>query len=194
MDLPGFGKSELRYPYDIDDYVLELKKFISDNNIERPILIGHSFGCRVIIKYCVSYPVKKIVLIDAAGIVRRGVQYYLKVYSYKLIRNLLTLLGKKDMVAKLRKKVGSNDYNKANEMMKEVLKRIHVDLRDYIMQIKVETLLIWGENDKTTPLKDGKIMNKLIENSGLVIIPNAQHFPFIENENLCLKVLESYLL
>ncbi|XMB67420.1 alpha/beta hydrolase [Mycoplasmatota bacterium zrk1] len=194
LDLPGFGESRINYPYDLDDYVLELRHFINTNKIENPILIGHSHGARIVIKYSAIYEVEKIVLIDAAGIVRRGPIYYYKVYSYKLLRTLLNLLGKKKMIEKLRKKRSSSDYNNASVMLREVLKRVYIDIRGYLKLIKAETLIIWGESDTITPIKDAKIMNKFIEHSGLVIIPNAGHFSFLDSPVMFMKILESYLL
>ncbi|XMB86937.1 alpha/beta hydrolase [Mycoplasmatota bacterium WC44] len=194
LDLPGFGDSKIKYPYDLNDFVLELRKFVNDNGIEKPILIGHSFGGRIIIKYSVNYDVDRIVLIDSAGVVRQNIIYYYKVCSYKLVRTILRTFGHKNLIEKYRERKSSNDYNNSSLIMKEVLKKIYVDLRSSIKSISVDTLLIWGEKDTITPLKDGKLMNKLIEHSGLVIIPNAGHFPFLDNKNLFLKVLESYLL
>jgi len=194
LDLPGFGKSLINYPYDLNDYVLELKTFINSNKIESPILIGHSFGCRVIIKYASKHHVGKLLLIDAAGIVKRSPLYYYKVYSYKSIRFILNILGQKKLIERLRMKRSSNDYNDSSIIMKEVLKRIYIDIRGSLKEINAETLIIWGEKDDITPLRDAKLMNKFIDQSGLVIIPNAGHFPFLDTPNLFMKIIESYLL
>ena len=54
--------------------------------IEKVILIGHSFGGKVSIWLGNLYPeiVDKIVLIDSAGLIpRRGLKYYIKVYCFK---------------------------------------------------------------------------------------------------------------
>ena len=51
LDFPGFGESlEPKCAWTIDDYSNMLEKFINKLGIKKPIIIGHSFGGRVIIK------------------------------------------------------------------------------------------------------------------------------------------------
>ena len=72
-DFPGFGGSEEPpVPWDVDGYVDFTLKFAAALGIERAVLMGHSFGGRVIIKL-MNRPgppleVPKIILMDAAGI------------------------------------------------------------------------------------------------------------------------------
>lgn len=72
-DFPGFGGSEEPpAPWDVDGYVDFTLKFAAALGIGRAVLMGHSFGGRVIIKL-MNRPgppleVPKIILMDAAGI------------------------------------------------------------------------------------------------------------------------------
>ena len=51
------------------------------DKIENPIIVAHSFGCRVAIRYAYKYPVLKMVLTGAAGIRdKRTLKYYFKTY------------------------------------------------------------------------------------------------------------------
>lgn len=60
--------------------------------------------------------------------------------------------------------------------MKEIMKNVLAeDLMPVLKKIKTPTLLVWGADDKTTPLADGKIMNSKIANSELKIIGDANH-------------------
>ena len=80
IDLPGFGKSiDLDKEYTLDDYVLFLKKFIETLKIDNPILIGHSFGGRIAIKFSSLYKVNKLILVDSAGIRHRSMSLYKKI-------------------------------------------------------------------------------------------------------------------
>ena len=77
---------------------------------------------------------------------------------------------------------GSSDYVNAKVMQKKMLiAAVNYDQRRVFKGIKCETLLIWGSYDQSTPLKDGKLINRLIKNSSLVIVPNSGHFPFVDN-------------
>ena len=63
IDFPGFGESsEPVTPWGVEDYAVCLRAFVEAMNIENPILIGHSFGCRVAIHYAAKHPVKKMLL------------------------------------------------------------------------------------------------------------------------------------
>ena len=65
--------------------------------------------------------------------------------------------------------------------MKESFKLIISEtLDDKLIDIKNPTLLIFGENDKETPLYMAKKMEQGIKNSSLTVIPNAGHFCFME--------------
>ena len=90
LDLPGFGSSdEPKEVYGSKEYAEIVKKFIDYMEMERVILIGHSFGGKISIWLGSLYPeiVDKIVLIDSAGLIpKRGLKYYIKVYSFKLLK------------------------------------------------------------------------------------------------------------
>ncbi len=228
-DLPGFGKSEEpKENWKLDDYVefvdefIEktsrksgfelvkdlLKKFDSAKTARveekiKLILIGHSFGGRIAIKYAAKYPEKidKLILTGAAGIKH-------KLTLKQKLLFILTKIGKAifslpiisflqnpiynifSKIARSRKK----DYYNASLRMKEVMKNVLVeDLMDYFDKIKTPTLLVWGREDKTTPLADGELMNEKIKDSELKIIDDANHsLPYQKPEEF-VKVIEEFI-
>ena len=70
---------------------------------------------------------------------------------------------------------------------------VNEDLTKYLINIKTETLIIWGENDESTPIKDAYKMNKLIRSSGLVVIKGASHFCYLEYPGYIKVILDKYL-
>ena len=86
IDLPGFGKSdEPDKPYNLDDYVDLLYQFIIDLDIYNPILLGHSFGGRIAIKFASLYNVSKLILVDSAGLKQKNfIKTKTKILLYKL--------------------------------------------------------------------------------------------------------------
>lgn len=188
IDLPGFGKSsEPPTPWTVEDYTRMLEMFVVQLGIRRPIILGHSFGGRIGILYASRNDVAGLVLVDAAGVKpRRGLSYYFKVYSFKLYKSLQRLLKGREkaeeLIAAKRQKHGSEDYRNASPLMKKVLvKAVNTDLCSVMPSINAPTLLIWGENDTATPMRDARKMNRLIPNSHLVSFPGAGHFSFIDN-------------
>ena len=62
FDFPGFGKSdEPNRAFSVDDYTEWFAHFLKELGVENPILIGHSFGCRVAVRYAYKYPVRRMV-------------------------------------------------------------------------------------------------------------------------------------
>ena len=71
IDFPGFGLSDKPdKSYHVEDYSKIVLEFINKMNLKDVILIGHSFGGRVIIKLVgkLGFCPKKIILVDSAGI------------------------------------------------------------------------------------------------------------------------------
>lgn len=185
IDLPGFGKSsEPPWVFDLGDYTKMLKAFIDEKDIKDPILLGHSFGGRIAINYAAIHGCNKLILVDSAGVSKRGLKVRFKILIYKL--------GK--IFRKGVKQVGSQDYQASSQMMKMVMSKIvPVNQKKQLRRISAETLLIWGGLDHTTPVRDGILMNRLIKNSGLVVFENSGHFPYLEEKKRFQLVLESFL-
>ena len=69
VDLPGHGKSdEPKTVWGVEDYTSLIEKLIDRLELKDVTLIGHSFGGRVAIWLGSRNEVKKIVLVDAAGV------------------------------------------------------------------------------------------------------------------------------
>lgn len=201
VDVVGFGKSDLpEHPLCSNDFGDFLRDFIEKLKIENPILIGHSNGGRMIINAVgrgIVSP-RKVVLIDSAGIKpKRSLGYYLKVAFYKTGKFLLNLLpntkGIKKFKEKLRNSVGSSDYRASSNVLKETMKLIlNEDQSDLLPKITVPTLLFWGSLDTATPISDGRKMEKLIPDAGLIEYAGATHFSYLENINNVNAVLNEF--
>lgn len=194
IDLPGFGESMTpNNEYTLDDYVEFLHAFVLKNKIQDPILIGHSFGGRIAIRYTNRYIVKKIVLISSAGIKRFHLKTSLKIYMYKLKKKFYILTNNIEKLEKLISSSGSADYRCLNDTMKKtMINIINTNQIKELKTIEIPTLLLWGKKDLETPYKDALLMNKRIKDSGLVTFDNSGHFPFIDERYVFLKVLSSF--
>ena len=200
VDFAGFGQSDEPHEvWGVEEYTHSVEALAQAEGVENPILIGHSFGGRVSILYASRHKVQKVILVDAAGVKpRRSLNYYRKVYTFKLLKRVLPLVAGKARAEKIiearRAKGGSSDYKQASPMMRRVLSKVvNEDLCHLMPRIKAPTLLFWGENDTATPLADAQKMEKLIPDAGLVTVAGAGHFSFLENTPLFLRVVESFL-
>ena len=170
LDLPGFGESgEPSAPWGIEEYARFIHEIAEHDHMEAPILIAHSFGARIAIRYASRYPTKKMVLSGAAGIraplswQRRASQHW---------HHLKRRMG-------MRGSAGSPDYQKASPIMKQVLVRVvNEDLSPDLAAIRCPVLLIWGSEDRETPLWMGRKMEKEIPGARMIVYRDEDHFAY----------------
>lgn len=188
VDLPGHGKSsEPPEVWGIEQYTAAIEGLVRELGLKRPSLAGHSFGGRISILFSSRNEVDKVLLIDSAGVKpKRSFNYYRKVYTFKVMKHIVTLfLGKKrgsEAIERMRGKKGSADYRNSSPRMRAIMSRcVNEDLCRVMPSIKAPTLLIWGENDTATPLSDAETMKRLIPDAGLVAFPGCGHYSFLDN-------------
>lgn len=188
-DLPGFGSEPLvSKDMKLDDYVSFVKEFLKKEKISKCVLIGHSFGGRVALKFAWKYPDLVSHLILTGTPIVRNMSFSKK--TVRLIAKVgytpLKILPEsgRDFFRKcLYKTIGEWDYYKSGNL-KEVFKNIiNEDLVQYIQEEKNPTLLIWGENDTFTPASDIKKIQKYNPAVDAKIVPNTTHaLPYQEPE------------
>lgn len=204
IDLPGFGDQEINKALTLDDYVNFVVKTIKDKKIIDPILIGHSFGGAIVSKIAAKkiIPLKKIILVDAAPI-----RYQLtskqkiissitkptkKILSLPILNRLYTPLQK--FLYKSLKLEDSGYFGQTNPLIKKTFSNvIREDLTNILPNIKVPTLIIWGENDTATPLSAGRKIQQLISKSKLIVYPNSSHFSYLENQDLFVQDVKKFI-
>ncbi len=205
LDMPGFGKTpEPPGPWCVDDYVDFVLKFIETFEVERISIVVHSFGGRVFFKMNsrkdLPFTIEKAVLIDSAGILpKKTLKQKISLRCYKIGRAVMSTrvlhFLYPDAVDDMRRRRGSADYNNATPTMRATLvKVVNEDLEPFIRLVKCPTLLIWGDRDTATPLADGKRMEELIPDAGLVVCEGAGHFSFAEQAAKVQGALASFLL
>lgn len=201
LDYPGFGNSPFpSKDLTIYDYTNIIRDFMTDKKITNPIIIAHSFGGRIATLLSGYYKEKidKLIMIDIAGIKRKKSFFlWLKEKLYKLLKLIKYILPKKlkdKYHQQLLKLFGSTDYKTLPNKMYQTFKNIiSEDLKYYLPYIEQETLIIWGKKDKATPLKDGRLINKKIKNSALIIYKQASHFSYLEYPLLTSRIIEKFL-
>lgn len=202
LDLPGFGKSDKpEFPFNSQDYSRIVKKFMDLMEIKKATLIGHSFGGKVSIILAVNHPerVERLVLIDSAGIPpKRSIKYYLKVYSFKILKFIYKLVfawnKKEEKMEAFYRRFGSADYRNADGVMRKTLvKVVNEDLRPILKKVSCPALLIWGDKDEDTPIYMGKIMEKEIPDSSLVVLERAGHYSYLDDYFKFAAVLNAFL-
>lgn len=169
----------------LDNYVEYVRGIIDEFKSEDITLVCHSFGGRIALKDAGNIAIKRLVLTDIAGLKpRRGLKYFYRKLRYKLNK----LLGKDTS------KCGSPDYQALSPVMKRTFNNIineHLD--SYITKINVPTLIVWGGQDKDTPIYMAKKLHKKIPKSGLIVFRKAGHFSYLDEFETYVKAIESFI-
>jgi pimeloyl-ACP methyl ester carboxylesterase len=198
LDLPGFGKTDMpRGDWDLTSYAKFLHIFINKikkNNLHA--VIGHSNGGAIAIRAISLGLIKtdKLVLLASSGIreqkkVKKSL-YSLIAKTGKISTFWLPKPQKDHLKRKLYNNIGS-DLLVAPQLKNTFKKIVKDDIKKDALKISVATLLIYGDNDKSTPPEYGKKLNKLITKSNLIIVPDCGHFVHLENpEFINKKILE----
>lgn len=199
-DAPGFGDTnDPDFVMGTYDYYEFLLAFLEKFNIKKATFIGHSFGGKTltILGAKNDEMIEKLILIDASGVIpKRKLNYYFKVYSFKIAKKfyLLTHGGDEESLKKFYKKHGSDDYQNADGIMRKCfVKVVNESTEEEFPKIKAETLLVWGEKDDATPLYMAEVFEKKIKNSGLVVLEGAGHYSYIDDYGTFNAVLNSFL-
>lgn len=180
LPVPGLTKDSDEV-WDLEKYVDWLQQATSAES--KPfVLVGHSNGGRIGLAYAARYPqnLQRLILIDSAGVyhnepglrLKRAVfgtaaKVGKKVSSSPRLRQLLYRLARE------------HDYEQASPQMRQTMTNLlESDRQLDLSQITVPSTIIWGDEDRVTPLTDGRLMATEISNAELKIVHGARHSPF----------------
>ena len=189
LDFPGYGESpEPDSAWYISDYCDLVHELVTELKIKNPILIGHSFGGRVAIKYASLYEVDKLVLFGAPCI-RKNKELDTKT---KILKWAKTLPGMNGIGEYMKNFIGSRDYKAASPIMRQVLvNTVNEDLSEDAKKIKCPTLLIWGTNDTEAPIEEARELEKLLKDGALIELAGT-HYAYLENLDQVTNVLYNF--
>ena len=197
VDFDGFGDApEPEEAMFVGDYAKKLKEIIDKFSPEKLVLVGHSFGGRVAIKFSFLYQniyeKLALVLVDSAGVLpKRNLFYHLKVFRYKRLKR--KAMGDKRFEKKL-EKFGSKDYKVLSGVMKQTFVNVvNEDLSRDAKFVKANTIIVWGDRDKETKTYMARKLNRLIDGSKLYFLRGCGHFPFLEKKEEFVIILDTFL-
>ena len=201
-DFPGFGTSEIpKSAYTLADYSNFLADYITKHTIQRPILIGHSFGGRVALKFQSMYPsvARALILTGTPGytpVPRKKLMMFVAVA--KIGRKIFELPVLRIVQDSVRKwyyyVVGAREFYRADGVMREVFKNVVAEgLEPYMSSVNIPCFLVWGELDRITPVWIAQKMQKVIKGSTLLIIPDTDHGISFKEPALFYKAITNFL-
>jgi len=212
-DLRNHGHSGHSMHFNYDVMVEDIVEFIEKNEIENPILIGHSMGGKVAMKFVLNNPnmVSKLVVIDMSAR-----NYHLRSIHSNIINAMLDIDFLK---IKSRKEVDAflSKFIEDNRIRQFVMKNLHrtekksfswrinlqaiIDNLDLLFEEIInqgnftgKTLFIKGEKSDYINDEDYLEMKKYFPNSNIITISNAGHWVQVDNPDDFFNALQNFLV
>ena len=175
-------------------------KFIENRDYKNIHLLGNSLGGHVALLYAIKHPerLKSLILTGSSGLFESGMgDSYPKRGDYDYIKKKTELTffdpntATKELVDEVYEIV--NSRIKVIKIIALAKSAIRNNLGEELNQIKLPTLLVWGNNDTITPPFVGMEFNKLIPNSELYFIDKCGHAPMMETPEEFNQILHKFL-
>jgi 3-oxoadipate enol-lactonase len=204
LDMPGCGHSaKPRRPWRIADVTAATVRLLDHLQLERVVVLGHSFGGRVALELALRHPdrVLGLVLLNSAGL-HRFPSVYRRIGPRLLTPNVVAgmLLGSFRYILQFIFSKPTRKTARAQRFMHQVLDRydprfawefayhacpllaeLTTDLIDELPRITVPTQVVWGEADLLLRLHNVRSVLKRMPRSELVELPEIGHMPTFEH-------------
>ncbi len=208
-DAPGFGESS-----DIDDswrapqFADALAAFIAALGLERPHLVGHSFGTMVALSLFQHHPAVPASLVLVGGyagwagslppdeVARRfemfvGMAELGKAFDPKSYPGLFSELIPADrdavLATMMRENMRPPTVRAAGYIGAET------DLRRVLPTVDLPTLVLHGEADARSPLANAEALHAGISTSQLVVLPKLGHACVVEDPEACASEIRRFV-
>jgi pimeloyl-ACP methyl ester carboxylesterase len=197
LDLPGFGASpEPPEAWGSARYAEEVGKAF--DALETPVVVlGHSFGGMVAVQLAVARPdeVKALVLVGVPRLTP-STSARRPPFGYRLTRTLrrLHLVGE-SRLERARMRYGSEDYRRAQGVMRQVLVRsLSESLEAQLAELRCPVHLVWGDDDTAAPLAGAEAARGRIAGEvDLTVCPGAGHLVPLTATDVLRDVVERTL-
>ncbi|HEY8914917.1 MAG TPA: alpha/beta fold hydrolase [Chitinophaga sp.] len=176
-------------------------KFIEARGYQNVHLLGNSLGGHVALVYLLKHPeapVSSLTLTGSSGLFENGMgETYPKRGDYEYIRKKTELtfydpaMATKELVDEVFEIVGNR--LKVIKIIALAKSAIRHNLGEELSDLKIPTLLVWGQNDTITPPMVGEEFHKLIPNSELHFIDKCGHAPMMEVPGEFNMILHAFL-
>lgn len=195
-DLRGFGNSPSHGPYSMERYADDVVALLDALQVERAVIAGLSMGGYVALAIWRKYPrrVRGMILADTRAsadtteaAAKRGELIDVarrEGMDAVADRQLPGLVGKStrekqpELVDRIRSIMMQQRVDGVVGALEAM--RGRPDSTDLLATIDVPTLVVVGEEDTVTPVKDARAMHQAITGSRLEIIPGAGHLSNLE--------------
>ncbi len=214
LDLPGCGHSARpRHPYSLQLMSQAVVGLLDHLGIERAVLMGHSYGGRVVTDVALQHPgrVAGLVLMNSSGFTRYPLPLHLLAQALfrpavvaplvqaGLNRVLSRIFATRNerterFVRQIVEHRGESRYawdfaHYASPMIKDLMGNV----LDRLHELTLPALVIWGERDALLRHQDVSGWIGRLPNARLLTIPRCGHMPNLERPDLVSAAVIDFL-
>jgi pimeloyl-ACP methyl ester carboxylesterase len=216
-DLIGHGDSAA-----LGAHAASIRDLMAAIGIDRASIVGHSLGGGVAMQFFYQFPqrVERLALVSSGGL-GHEVSPMLRTAALPGFSTLLSATIRPRLLRALagagvslrERRVGAGVYLQAIaralrplenaearqaflQTLRSVIdargQRVSATDRLYLLET-MPTLIVWGERDNTIPLEHGRLAHETIPHSVFETIPDAAHFPHLEDPERLSQLLRSFI-
>ena len=222
VDLPGYGESPpLPYRVTIPGYAEILADFIEQVTDGPVVLVGHSMGGMTSLTIALRYPalVERMVLIGPT--ISGRLSQYINLFVSPItvlerfgLGSLIVSTIEQTMVGVTDRLMRPVSFAERSGITREEHRRLQADvrrpgqgkvraecffamrendLRGQLGQMETPSLVLWGAEDNTVPLRDAGAVADEWPDADLRIIPKAGHWPHFETPDTVRRQVAAFL-
>jgi pimeloyl-ACP methyl ester carboxylesterase len=203
VDLPGFGASHaVPGPYTIATHAAAVAEFITEQQLERVVLVGNSMGGVVCQLLAVRHPQRlgALVLVSTGAYARdpaaaraaaehQAVARWDRTEARGYVERFFV-----QPPADLEPYVDAALQATAAARAATTLSSAELDLRPELPSIRVPTLIVQGGRDAGRTPADGALMASLIPDAELHVIDGVGHTPMLEDPGAFTTLFHAFLV
>lgn len=223
-DLPGYGDSTpmTTLRHDVSGLAEFVRAFMEETGLERPVLLGHSFGTIIAAEFAAKWPelISELILVNpiasrpSAGwnlLAAKFVEAYywlaehlpeslaqraIKSRSFNRLMSL-TLAKTRDATTRrmvFRHHLSDLDFPQNREVIAEsYADSLAKTAADHAPQIPHRTLLVAGERDAISPVRYQRKLQSAMPDAKLVVIPGVGHLVHLETPTEAARAIADFL-
>lgn len=203
LDQPGWGAStrleaaSYGYPAQVE----RVHQFLSQLQLGRVHLVGHSMGGFIASAYAARYPDEVITLgliaphgmvepepSELARSVAQGDNWLVATSLPEFDRLLTNVFAKRPYTPKVVLRYLANHSIRNATKSQQIFTEMQANdppLAERLSHINAPALIIWGDQDRVLHVSCADLFRQGIKNSEVMVIPGSGHMPPVENARQC---------
>jgi pimeloyl-ACP methyl ester carboxylesterase len=196
FDNPGMGDTfDKGGPLTIRDMAHRIATFLSDIDVERAHVVGHSMGGSLAICLAALHPkrVKKLVLLNSYHRLRALSRHVLTnllnlrladVKLFTLLNAMIPWFFSNESIQEGKRPAELVDFFVKNQNLQSISNQsrqldaaMAFNAEDWLAEITAETLILAGDADLLAPVEDAEVLHDGIRHSTLKTLPAAHNMP-----------------